>query len=160
MESHTYSCLTFTFGVCLLSLDDRKTILQATVFARNSKVRYYLGLIFAVVFFGGFLFKSWNDQRVFDRDTERILAYYKNVVPGSFQDGDQHNARYLVYKYKNKKDKLWKRLETKYGEPVLHAHEWPEPEETTEEEEVVENLDEEADKDNESSDDKPQEPDL
>lgn len=78
----------------------------------------------AVAFFGGLLFKSWYEERIFERDTRRLLAYYKHVVPGSMSDGDLHNARYLVYKYRNKKEKLWKSLEMKYGEPVLHEHEW------------------------------------
>ena len=41
-------------------------------------------------------------------------------------DGDLHNARYLVWKYKNKKEKLWRSLEKKYGAPVLQEDEWPE----------------------------------
>lgn len=77
-----------------------------------------------MAFFGGFLFKSWWEDRVFQRDTRRLLAYYKHVIPGSMSDGDLHNARYLVYKYRNKKEKLWKNLEKKYGEPVLQEHEW------------------------------------
>lgn len=40
-------------------------------------------------------------------------------------DGDLHNARYLVWKYKGKKAKLWKSLEKKYGAPVLYEDEWP-----------------------------------
>ena len=79
---------------------------------------------------------------VFERDTRRLLAFYKNVVPGSLSDGDLHNARYLVYKYRGKKEKLWKNLEKKYGAPVLEEHEWPDPtmvQDDNEEEE--ENLD-------------------
>ncbi len=78
----------------------------------------------AVAFFGGFLVKSYWEERVFQRDTERLLTYYKYAIPGSIQDGDEHNARYLVWKYRGKKDKLWKRLEIKYGVPVRYAHEW------------------------------------
>jgi hypothetical protein len=48
-----------------------------------------------------------------------------------------------VWKYRNKKEKLWRGLEKKYGEPVLHEHEWPEEvEEEKAEEEEPENLDE------------------
>ena len=72
------------------------------------------------------LFKSWYEERVFVRDTARLLAFYKNVVPGSISDGDIHNAHYLVYKYRGKKEKLWKNLEKKYGVAVLEEHEWPE----------------------------------
>lgn len=79
----------------------------------------------AIAFFGGLLFKSWYEQYVFERDTARLLAYYKNVVPGSISDGDVRNAQYLVYKYRGKKEKLWKNLEKKYGIAVLDTHEWP-----------------------------------
>jgi hypothetical protein len=118
---------------------------QAVKTARNSALRYYLGIIMAVLFFGGFLVKSYWEVRVFDRDTRRVLAYYKHVIPGSMSDGDLHNARYLVYKYRKKKANLWKNLEKKYGEPVLHEDEWPEEEEETIEEEEHENLDDEED---------------
>ena len=62
-------------------------------------------------------------------------------------DGDEHDARYLVWKYRGKKEKLWRSLEKKYGEPVLHEWEWPEEEEEPEanEEEEPENLDTEDD---------------
>ena len=117
-------------------------MVQASTTARNSAIRFYLGIFLAVAFFGGFLFKSWYEDMVFERDTRRLLAFYKNVVPGSLSDGDLHNARYLVYKYRGKKEKLWKNLEKKYGAPVLEEHEWPDPtmvQDDNEEEE--ENLD-------------------
>jgi hypothetical protein len=47
----------------------------------------------------------------------------------SFHDGDERQARYLVWKYKGKKDALWRRLEAKYGVPVKHAWEWDDEEE-------------------------------
>jgi len=107
-------------------------------------LRYWIGIILAVAFFGGFLVKSYWEERVFERDTKRLLAYYKHATPGSFHDGDEHNARYLVWKYSKKKDKLWRMLEKKYGEPVLQEWEYPEPEEKEEEEEPEEhNLDDE-----------------
>ena len=84
------------------------------------------------------------EEKIFQRDTERVLAYYKHVAPNSINDGDERNARYLVWKYKGKKDKLWRRLETKYGVPVRHAHEWDDDEEeNVKEEEEEENLDDE-----------------
>ena len=61
---------------------------------------------------------------MFERDTRRLLAYYKHVIPGSMSDGDLQNARYLVWKYRYKKQKLWNNLEKKYGEPVLEENEW------------------------------------
>jgi hypothetical protein len=43
--------------------------------------------------------------------------------------GYERQARYLVWKYKGKKDALWRRLEAKYGVPVKHAWEWDDEEE-------------------------------
>lgn len=151
-------------NVSLLSSNNHsESVAQATVSARNSKLRYYLGILAAILFFGGFMVKSYVEERVFERDTRRLLAYYKHVVPGSIMDGDEHNARYLVWKYRGKKNKLWKRLETKYGEPVLGIHEYPEEEEAKEEEDV-ENLDETTDQQDDSeeksSESKEEAPDL
>jgi len=105
---------------------DRQSVVQATKSARNSAIQWYLGIAFAILFFGGFLVKSYWEQHVFERDTRRLLAYYKHVLPGSLLDGDEQNARYVVYKYRNKKEKLWRGLEKKYDEPVLLEHEWEE----------------------------------
>jgi hypothetical protein len=118
--------LTLTFARLLVA--DSESVVVATKSARNSAIRYYLGLLFAILFFGGFLFKSYWDDYVLNRDTARLLAYYKFVVPGSFHDGDEHNARYTCYKYRSKKEKLWKNLEKKYGEPVLTVREYQEME--------------------------------
>jgi hypothetical protein len=77
-----------------------------------------------ILFCGGFLFKSWYDDFVLERDTKRLLAFYHHILPGSIQDGDVHNARYTCYKFRNKKSKLWAKLEKKYGEPVLETHQY------------------------------------
>jgi hypothetical protein len=66
----------------------RASVVQATKSARMSAIQWYLGIAFAILFFGGFLVKSYWDEYVFERDTRRLLAYYKNVVPGSMSDGD------------------------------------------------------------------------
>jgi hypothetical protein len=105
-------------------ISDRESVVVATKSARNSAIRYYLGVVFAILFFGGFLFKSYWDDYVLNRDTARLLAYYKRAVPGSYQDGDFHNARYTCYKYRHKKAKLWRNLEKKYGIPVLTLKEY------------------------------------
>jgi hypothetical protein len=102
----------------------RESVVVATKSARNSAIRYYLGILFAILFFGGFLTKSYWDEYVLNRDTARLLAYYKHVVPGSYQDGDFHNARYTCYKYRHTKAKLWRNLEKKYGIPVLTVDEY------------------------------------
>ena len=101
-------------------------------------------MIGSILFVGGFLVKSYVEERIFQRDTERVLAYYKRAAPNSLHDGNEHGARYLVWKYKGKKDKLWKRLETKYGIPVKHAWEWDDDEKDgakKDEEEEAEDLD-------------------
>eukprot|EP00586_Coscinodiscus_wailesii_P000774 CAMPEP_0172483500 /NCGR_PEP_ID=MMETSP1066-20121228/10507_1 /TAXON_ID=671091 /ORGANISM="Coscinodiscus wailesii, Strain CCMP2513" /LENGTH=790 /DNA_ID=CAMNT_0013247405 /DNA_START=89 /DNA_END=2461 /DNA_ORIENTATION=- len=108
------------------------SIVQANKEARKSTISYYMWTFFAILFFGGFLFKSWYEDYVFQRDTKRLLAYYKHVIPGSLSDGDLHNARYLVWKYRYKKKRLWKGLEVKYGEPVPET--WPDDEEEEQEE--------------------------
>mmetsp|Transcript_11461 Transcript_11461/g.23475 ORF Transcript_11461/g.23475 Transcript_11461/m.23475 type:complete len:888 (+) Transcript_11461:175-2838(+) len=105
-------------------ISDGQSVVQATKSARNSTIRYYVGIVLAILFFGGFMVKSYMEEKIFDRDVERVLAFYKHAAPGSISDGDERNARWLVYKYKGKKDKLWRRLEAKYGVPVRHSWEW------------------------------------
>ena len=134
-----------------LSLNDHtsalpsETIVQATKSARNSKLLRWGTIIGVFSFMGFFFVKSYVDERVFDRDTERLLAYYKRAAKNSMHDGDERGARYLVWKYKGKKDKLWKRLETKYNIPVRHAWEWDDEDEKNdgakEEDEETEDLD-------------------
>jgi hypothetical protein len=138
----------------------RESVVQATKSARNSAIRYYVGILVAVLFFGGFFARSYWEDHVFKRDTARLLRYYKHVIPGSVQDGDYNNARYQVWKYRNKKEKLWKTLETKYGEPVLNIHEYKD--EGEDEDEAIDldsNVSEEEKAEKESSD-KADEPDL
>jgi hypothetical protein len=131
-----------------------ESVVQATVSARNSTLRFWIGIILAVAFFGGFLVKSYWEERVFERDTQRLLAYYQHVIPGSMHDGDEHTARYLVWKYRGKKDKLWRSLEKKYGQPVRHAHEWSSSDDEEEDEEH-QDLDED---DKEEPSEQPDEP--
>lgn len=85
--------------------------------------------------------KSWWEDRVFERDTRRLLAYYKHVLPGSMLDGDVQNARYVVYKYRSKKNKLWRGLEKKYDVPVFLEHEWADWSENQEDGDEHEDLD-------------------
>jgi len=125
---------------------DGHSIVQATKNARSNVMWYYLKWIIAIGFFGGFMVKSYVEEKVFERDVKRLLAYYKHAMPNTIADGDVNNARYVIWKYKGKKEKLWKRLESKYDIPVLHAHEWPEDEVNEEpEEEEEQNLDDEPD---------------
>ncbi|KAK1744072.1 hypothetical protein QTG54_005669 [Skeletonema marinoi] len=98
---------------------------------------------------GSVLFHRWLPCQVLrrreniDRDTQRVLAYYKHAAANSFHDGDERQARYIVWKYKGKKDALWRRLEAKYGVPVKHAWEWDDEEEdgAKDDDEAAEDLD-------------------
>jgi hypothetical protein len=145
----------------LLDFARRESVVVATKSARNSAIRYYLAIIFAILFFGGFLFKSYWDEYVLNRDAARLLAFDRHIVPGSFHDGDEHNARYTCYKYRSKKEKLWRNLEKKYGVPVLTVREYEEMEKanataTTEQEHESIDLDDES----ETEDTKQKTPDL
>ena len=125
-----------------------ETIVQATKSARNSKLLRYGTIAGLTLFIGGFLVKSFVEERVFERDTRRVLAYYKRAAPNSFHDGDERQARYLVWKYKGKKEALWRRLEAKYGMKVMNEWEWPEEEDEGaegKEEDEAEDLDGEGD---------------
>jgi hypothetical protein len=69
-----------------------------------------------ILFFEGFLLKSYWEDVVFERDTRRVLAFYRRAVPGSMRDGGENGAR------------LWVRLEKKY-ESIVPDHWDPEVEE-------------------------------
>jgi len=121
-----------------------ETIVQANKSALKSKLLRYGLIAGSVLFFGGFLVKSYVEERIFERDTRRVLAYYKHAAPNSFHDGDERQARYLVWKYKGRKDRLWRRLESKYNVPVRHEWEWEDEEDKGGEgKEETEDLDEE-----------------
>eukprot|EP00977_Amphora_coffeiformis_P013419 scaffold3505_cov170-Amphora_coffeaeformis.AAC.16 len=156
--------LSATGMVSTLLVGERESVKQATKTARWNYIQNAIAIGLAVLFFGGFFVKSWWEEYVLNRDTRRLLAYYKRAVPGSIHDGDEGTARWLVYKYSGKKEKLWQSLEKKYGIPVLHADEWPESEEGGEEEPEIINFDDEAKPDDGSKSEKEsnsnEEPDL
>jgi len=102
----------------------RQSVVQATKTAYRSAMRYYIGIGLAILIFGGLGVRSYYEEYAFNRDVKRVLAFYRHVVPGSIADGDQNNARYLVWKYRSKKDRLWNMLEKKYGEPVLYPQDY------------------------------------
>lgn len=135
---------------------DGESIVQATKTARNEKLQKYFWILFSILFFGGFFVKSYWDDRVQRLDTERLLKYYRLASKGSMADGDFHQARYVVYKYRNKKDKLWKKLERKYDLKVPELWEFPEglmddDPVVEEEKEDVEDLDAEKEKEEETA---------
>jgi len=119
-------------------------------------IRYWIGILLAVLFFGGFLARSSWEEWSFNRDTEKLLAYYKHVVPGSISDGDRRNAMHIVWRYRHKKKALWNKLEKKYGEPVREAWQWEDYEHdaTKEHDETVDlDSDEDDSEDQEKSED-------
>ena len=138
--------LAATGMVSTMLVGERESVKQATKTARWNYIQNAIAIGLAVLFFGGFFVKSWWEEYVLNRDTVKLLAYYKHVVPDSIHDGDTNTARWLVYKYSGKKDKLWASLEKKYGVKVLEPHEWPEEEEEEkpEEPEVITFDDEET----------------
>jgi hypothetical protein len=109
---------------CSYSSGCSLSVVQATQSARRSKLMWYLGVTLAILFFGGFLVRSYWEDHVLERDTKKLLAYYHHVLPGSIADGDDRNARWIAYKFRGKKDKLWASLQKKYGEPIREANEW------------------------------------
>jgi hypothetical protein len=114
-------------GIVVTGLDQHGgvSVVQALKNSRMGALQWYATLVACIVFFGGFLLKSYWEDVVFERDTRRVLAFYRRAVPGSMHDGDEHGARYLVYKYRHKKPKLWVRLEKKYEYAVpTHAGHW------------------------------------
>jgi len=132
-------------GVTLIS--DGQSIVQAVKSARSTSFWWYFRVLAAIVFFGGFFLKSITDDQTRKRDVKKVLAFYKNVAPGTINDGDERNAQYLCWKYKGKKDKLWRRLEAKYDHPMRELHEWDDEEEETGTHEKVDEDEEEEDLD-------------
>ena len=140
-------------------ISDGQSVVQATKSARNSTIRYYVGIAAAILFFGGFMVKSYMEEKIFERDVQRVLAFYKHAAPGSISDGDERNARWLVYKYKGRKDKLWRRLAAKYDMEVKQSWEWDDDDKAQEEDGETEDLDG-ANSDEPKSDEQDDEPDL
>lgn len=142
--------------MCLTISSCRESVVQATKSARSNALKFYIGVLLAVLFFGGFLAKSYWEEYTFNRDVKKLLAYYKHVLPGSIADGDEHNAMVIVWKYRHKKQKLWDSLERKYLYAVREVDEWEgfleEKAKAGENEgEMEENLDEQDEVNDESS---------
>lgn len=119
----------------------RITIDQAVKAARSSTMWKYARIVGALAFFGGFMAKSYLGERERERCAEKVLAFYKHATPNTINDGDKNNAHYTCYKYRGKTDKLYRKLERKYGIAVREVHEWDDEEEEKPEEEQEENLD-------------------
>mmetsp|Transcript_10111 Transcript_10111/g.12811 ORF Transcript_10111/g.12811 Transcript_10111/m.12811 type:complete len:833 (+) Transcript_10111:143-2641(+) len=155
-EGEKYAIETSTLEMSLDSIgfltsnlsSDGKSVEQALKSAKSSALWYWVRLIGFVGFVGGFLIKSYVDDVIRKNCVQRVLGFYRHNAANTINDGDEYNANYVCYKYKGKKAKLWKRLETKYGAPVLTLQEYEEldakiAEEKAKEEEEKVDLDEE-----------------
>lgn len=144
IETSTLELTIDSVGFMSMTLSsDGQSIQQATISARSSTLWYWLRIVGAITFFGGFMAKSYLGEYNREQCAQKVLAYYKRVAPNTINDGDEHHAHYTCYKYKGKVDKLYKKLEKKYGIEVKEVHEWEdEVEEEVAEEEKEENLDE------------------
>uniref|UniRef100_A0A7S3Q0Y2 Uncharacterized protein n=1 Tax=Chaetoceros debilis TaxID=122233 RepID=A0A7S3Q0Y2_9STRA len=149
-SSHKFAIETSTLELALDSVgylstelsSDGQTIDQAIKAARSSTMWKYVRIAGALVFFGGFMAKSYLGERERERCAQRVLAFYKHATPNTINDGDKNNAHYTCYKYRGKTDKLYRKLERKYDIPVREVHEWEDLEDEEEpEEEKEENLD-------------------
>lgn len=142
-EEMTHKLVLSSSGLITSSIDgERQSVLHAVKEAQKNKIWYYITVIGAILFFGGFMFKSWYGEVTFKKNTNKLLSYYSHVTPESLAAGDKRQAQYLVWKYGNNIDLLWRRLEVKYGIPVPDS--WPDNEEGTEEEQIVDMDEEEA----------------
>jgi len=121
---------------------DRQSVVQSTRTARSDKIKYYIGLLACILFFGGFAVKSYWDEYVLNRDAHRLLTYYKFVTPDKLGADNLRNARYTVYRYRADLDRLWRRLHLRYGVKVPER-DWDNEESyvKTEEDEELVNLD-------------------
>lgn len=122
-ENATLNISVNTTGLIVTKLGgDRESVVQYTRTARSDKVKYYLGILFAILFFGGFAAKSYWDEYTLNRDAERLMAYYKHITPDKLGADNIRNARYTVYRYRANLDRLWRRLEVRYGYKVPESN--------------------------------------
>jgi hypothetical protein len=91
-------------GIVVTGLDKGGgvSVVQTLKNLRMGALQWYATLVACILFFGGFLLKSYWEDVVFERDMRRVLTFYRRAVPGSMRDGDENGAR------------LWVRLEKKY----------------------------------------------
>jgi len=145
-EEITLKLILASSGLITNSLEgDRQSVVHAVKEAEKNKFWYYASIIGAILFFGGFMLKSWYGEVTFEKNTKKLLAYYNHVLPESLAADDKRQAQYLVWKYSNNIDLLWRRLEAKYGVPVPDS--WPDDEDDEEEngeEHIVDMDDEES----------------
>jgi len=146
IENSTLALTLDSVGFMSMTLtSDGQTIDQAVKAARSSTLWYYIRILGAILFFGGFMAKSYLGEKEREKCALKVLAYYKRAATNSINDGDEHHAHYTCYKYRGKTEKLYKKLERKYGILMREAHEWEDEEEedVVNEEEEEENLDDE-----------------
>lgn len=146
IETSTLALTLDAVGFMSMTLtSDGQTIDQAVKAARSSTLWFYIKILASIAFFGGFMLKSYVGEKSRENCAAKVLAFYKRAAPNTINDGDIHHAHYTCYKYRGKFDKLYKKLEKKYGFPVREVHEWDDEEEEEDvvEEEQEENLDDE-----------------
>jgi len=88
------------------------------------------------------VYRSYTVTYKFDQNVKKLQAFYTHMGV-KFKSQSEMECRYIIHKYGDNVGKLWKKLEDKYGEPVLEWWEYPEKE-GDEEEEKEEDLDGDA----------------
>jgi len=122
---------------------DFESVEQALENSRYTTIRYYGILTTVITLCVYFFIKSYWEEHTNNRDVKRLLHYYKIAAKNSFYDGDNWNARYVIWKYRGRRHVLWRRLEAKYGIAVPET--WDEEEEEKEDGDI--DLDEMDEKD-------------
>ena len=89
---------------------------------RDSTWWWRMWIAIAVVFFAAISYRTYVVTIVFQRNVRKLIKYYEAI--GKKINSEQE-ARYVVYQYQDKEDKLWAKLEKKYNVKVLEPHEWP-----------------------------------
>jgi len=95
-----------------------ESVVQALENSQYLKIRYYGILTTVTTLCIYFFIRAYWVEYTNSRDVKRLLHYYKIAAPNTFHDGDNWNARYLIWKYKGRRHVLWRRLEAKYDVPV------------------------------------------
>jgi hypothetical protein len=86
---------------------------------RTSSDKWFWWKIIAVLvlIFGAISYRTYTVTHVFSYNTRKLHRYYQFEVKKKINSIQE--ARYIVYTYQDKEDKLWEKLERKYGIPVL-----------------------------------------
>ena len=131
-----HATITFTMdtaGMCNSKLvRDEIAIEQHTKAEEKGNRIWYYVLAFFVLLFAAISYRSYKVTYVFNYNVKKLHRYYAHVNKTL---NNLQEAQYIVYEYQDREDKLWEKLEKKYGEKVLEPHEYPDIVEEEEEEE-------------------------